>query len=627
MALHLNETQKSNLLQLFKHFTSQFPREELIKRYKQLDIAYNMEVDKEIAEEAKENKKEDEEYSERFTSIDLPIVRQQVQSEVPFMENIFLTDNPIFAVDKTELTGDMEIAADGINAKIMQDSQIAGWALQISDFILKCAKYNIGMMEISWSNKSFFKKRLSATSTELERASVEWDGNAIKSLDPYNTFFDTIVKPWEVATSGEFAGYVEKLSHTSLAALVASLINLQKSKEDEMYLDYSEELWKKTSSVVTSEFAFHEPSVIPQNDVSKGGWASMSTDAGLDVNKKDSDKFGKSGSYYELVTIYIRFVPISIGIKVSDDDATNFTPQIWKLLIVGGEHILAAIPEDNSHNLIPIAIAKPDLDNLGLQAKSSVECTISLQRLAGEFLQRRLASIDRNIGDMAIYDPQYIDGTTFTKRIPDRKIPVKSNFSKSSKSLADIYRSIGFTDSSQSLMQMEIPMLLELAQNTNLSNQARYGSFVKGNKTPDEVRQTLSNSEAPLLRRALQIENQAFYFIKVMLQHNYVDYAQLEEIAQPDGTSISFDPVTLLSTVIKFRLAGGLDPLSIAMHQGELSTVFEMAMQIPAINQRYDLLKIFQDTFYARGLNLAKYTIPLEQQTAEAVAGNGGAGV
>ena len=169
---------------------------------------------------------------------------------------------------------------------------------------------------------------------------------------------------------------------------------------------------------------------------------------------------------------------------------------------------------------------------------------------------------------------------------------------------------------------MELPFIMELAASTNLSNASRYGSFQKGNKTPDEVRQTMANSEAPLLRRALQLELQAFYYVKIMLQHNYVDYAQLESIAQPDGTVIEFDPHTLLSAVIKFKLAGGLDPLAVAMRQGELAAVFEMAQTIPIINQRYDLFKLFEDTFYARGLELAKYAVSPEQQAAEASAGN-----
>ena len=620
-SLKLTDAHKQNLLQLTKHFTASFPRDELIKRFEKLDEAYNMEVHKEVAKDAKKNKREDIEYSERFTETDLPIVRQQVQAEIPFMENIFLSDDPIFSVDRSSLNGDLEIAALGINAKIKQDSQVARWMLEMSDFILKGAKYNLAAMEVSWQTKSFFKKVRSGSSTELEESSVEWQGNSLKSLDPYNIFFDTSVPPHKLSDQGEFAGYVEKVSHTSLSSLVADLIVQQRDAEVPIYLDYGEDLWTSSLTSENSEFPYKEPSAVKENDVSKGGWATFSGDAGLNVNKEHEKKFGKSGTHYELLTVYLRFVPLSIGIKVSEVEEENFIPQIWKLYIVGGRHILAAVPANNSHNLLPIAVAKPDLDNLGLKSKSSVECTINVQKLAGEFLQRRIASIDRNIGDSAIFDPKYIDGSAFTKRVPDRKVPVKSSFGVSGKALNQVYMPLPFTDSTNGLLSQEIPFLMELAQGTNLTNNSRYGKFQKGNKTPDEFRATLANSEAPLLRRALQMELQAFYFVKVMLQHNYVDYGQLEGIEQPDGTTIEFDPATLLSTVIKFRLAGGLDPLAIAMKSGELATIFEMAQTVPIINQRYDLLKIFEDTFYARGLDLTKYAVPLEQQVAEENAG------
>lgn len=620
--LKLTDTHKQNLLNLVKYFANSYPRDSINSRLEQIDKAYNMETYQEVKADARVNKKEDAEFSDRFTEVDVPLVRKQVQSEIPFMENIFLTDNPIFSVDKSKLSGEMELAASGINSKISQDSQIARWELEISDFLLKCAKYNLGALEVSWKSKSFFRKRFSASSTNLQTTTVEWQGNAIKSIDPYNIFFDTNVNPWELASKGEFVGYVEKVSHTLLAEQVSELILLNKSGETQMFLDYSPELWTKSSAVSPNDFPFKSPEIIPANVAQPAGWATFSSEAGLQVDSKSTDKYGKSGTYYERMTVYVRFIPISVGLTVSEKEEDNFTPQIWKLIFIGGQHLLAAIPANNSHNLLPIALARPDYDNLGIQGKSSIECVVSMQKLAGEFMQRRIASIDRNIGDMAIIDGRYIDREVFEKRIPDRKVFTNSKFASSNKSINDIYRPIGFNDATGNLLHVELPFIMELAASTNLSNASRYGSFQKGNKTPDEVRQTMANSEAPLLRRALQLELQAFYYVKIMLQHNYVDYAQLESIAQPDGTVIEFDPHTLLSAVIKFKLAGGLDPLAVAMRQGELAAVFEMAQTIPIINQRYDLFKLFEDTFYARGLELAKYAVSPEQQAAEASAGN-----
>lgn len=619
--LILTEVQLENFKKLINHYAATFPRSDLRKRMETIDRAYNMELRREVKEEAQVAKADDVEHSDRFENIDLPIVRKQVSSEIPFMENIFLSDDPIFAVEKTELTGEDESAVIGINTKIKEDSQVAGWRFELTKFLLCAVKYNLAAAEISWDIKKIRKRRRSANSTDLEKASVEWQGNKITGLDPYNIFFDTSVAPWDVASKGEFAGYVERLSHTRLAETLASLIELQGTSSVPIYLNYPEEMWSKTVGTSNAgDLTFYQPDFLTQQDLQVGtDWQKeFMLAAGIEPSRSGK---GVTGTYYDVSTFYIKFIPYAMGLKVSGDEADNFVPQIWKITVVGGEHILAVIPVDNSHSLLPIVVTSPDIDNLGLQAKSSIGCIVGMQKLACEFMARRVAGIDRGIGDRAVVDPEYFAADAFSKRIPDQKIFVNSKFSRSNKSLAEVYRDIPYRDNTASLLQLEIPFLLNLSEETNLSNATRNGQFQKGNKTPDEVRQTLANSEAPLLRRAQQLELQAFYRIKFMLQYNYVDYAQLQEYGTGEN-KVRFDPQTLLSTALKFRLAGGLDPLSIAMRQGQLSQIFEMGMTVPIINQRYDLLKIFEDTYYATGLQLDRYRVPLDRQAAEAGAGN-----
>ena len=619
--LKLTEQQLENFIKLIRHYSTNFPREALRKRFEHVDKAYHMELQKDIKEESASTRSKDTEDSDRFTQFDLPIVRKQVQSELPFLENIFLSDDPIFAVERSELGEAEEGIITAINTKIKEDSQVAGWQMALSQFILSGVKYNLTAIEIDWGMKKIMQKRRTAEGTDLAEATVEWQGNRLTALDNYNLIFDTSVKPWEVAEKGEFAGVIERMSHTRLAELVGTLIQRQKGEDVETYVNYPEEMWRMTcNNAKESDLQYFQPDFITDDEGASSG-LDWNKDFNQAVGLDEESKKGQTGTYYDVLRIYVKFIPYAMGIKISDKEEDNFLPQTWLFRVVGGEHVLSVTPVTNSHGLIPVSIATPDLDNLGLQGKSSVSCTVAMQKLSSELLARRVAGIDRSIGDRAIYDSQFFDSNAFDKRIPDDKISVNSKFKASGKSLSDIYKDIPYRDSTAQLLSQDIPFVMDMAEQTNLSNASRHGQFQKGNKTPDEVRQTLSNSEAPLLRRALQLELQAFYYIKFMLQYNYIDYGDIQDYGEGEN-SIRFDPQTLLSTSLRFRLAGGLDPLSIAMRQGELSQLFEMAMTIPIISQRYDLTKIFEDVFYASGLKLDKYRIPMEQQQQEATAGN-----
>lgn len=628
------ESEQSAILELVRYFARTFPRTEMIDKYKEVDKAYHMEVHKEISAESGEMKNKDIETAGRFTHIDTPIVRKQVQSEVPFMENIFLSDDPIFTIAKSDLDADSEGTVLGLNSKLKVDSQVGNWQLELSRAILNGIKYNICAAEVFWDTKVVKRKaRTMESGAALTNKSVEWTGNKIRALDPYNLLFDTSVLPHEVPEDGEFLINIEAYSQTRLAKLIESIKQYQEANPSEVvYLDVSKGLWESRctehSSQSTQDNLWFEIPDITDNPNQGEKPLNWLQHAGYQDVGKVEEKVGLPGTSYVVTKAYLRVIPASLGISIAKDGeaGSDMMPQVWAVYIVGENHILAVIPETNSHGLIPVGLGTPDIDTLGIQGRHSVGCTVSLQKLVGEFLERRIASIDRNISDRAIVDGRYLDINKFKQRVPDAKFTPNSAFARSNKSVAELYYQIPFRDSTTDLLTREIPFISNLAEEANLSNASRYGQFQKGNKTPDEVRQTLANSEAPLLRRAQQFELQIFRIIKLIIQSNLLDFAEPEEM-DVGGETVRFDPETLLTKSLKFRLSGGLDPLSVAMRQGVLQEIFSFAQTAPVINSRYDLMKIFEDMYYAKGLDLNRYRITLEQQAAETNAGNGQSGI
>lgn len=634
MKLNLDEKQKATMLELVSYFARTFPRTEVIDKLKEVDKAYHMELHKEVQEESTRDKRENIEYSKRFTATDTPIVRKQVQAEVPFMENIFLSDDPIFSIAKIDIEAEDEASVTALNMKLKTDAQVGNWQLELARTILNGVKYNICAAEVHWHTKVVKRKaRTMESGAALTNKSVEWSGNKIKAIDPYNLLFDISVPPHEVPESGEFLMYIEAYSQTRLANLIETLRQYETANPSEpVYLDVSEELWKtnctENSTQDTKDNLWYEIPEITENPKQGDKPLNWLQHAGIqEVTEGSKNKVGLPGTTYIVTKAYLRVIPTSLGIKLAKDgeDGSDMLPQVWAVYIVGGTHVLAVVPETNSHGLIPVGIGTPDIDTLGIQGKHSVGCTVAIQKLIGEFLERRIASIDRTISDRAIIDTRYLDKEQFKLRVPDAKYAPNSSFKNSGKSISELYFRIPFEDATSELVSREIPFFSSLAEEANLSNASRYGQFQKGNKTPDEVRQTLANSEAPLLRRAQQLELQIFRIIKLIIQSNLLDFAEPEEL-QVGAQKVRFDPETLLTKSLKFRIAGGLDPLSIAMRQGVLQEIFSFAQTAPIVNQRYDLFKIFEDLYYAKGLDLERYRIPLEQQAAESNATSGQAG-
>src|SRR5690606_19784110 len=58
--------------------------------------------------------------------------------------------------------------------------------------------------------------------TDAELTEVIWEGNTIKCLDLYNTFWDIRVEPTKISEDGEFAGYNRMLSGIALIKLLQS---------------------------------------------------------------------------------------------------------------------------------------------------------------------------------------------------------------------------------------------------------------------------------------------------------------------------------------------------------------------------------------------------------------------
>ena len=155
-------------------------------------------------------------------NVTVPIVQPQVEAALAYLVNVFLTGYPIFGVagDPTK-----EDAALQIETIIAENSQRTGWAREIAMFFRDGLKYNLHALELEWvqTNVADVDTVVSGAGTTGKASSVIWQGNVIRRMDLYNTFWDPRVEPAKIHTDAEFAGYTKLVSKVKMKELMMSL--------------------------------------------------------------------------------------------------------------------------------------------------------------------------------------------------------------------------------------------------------------------------------------------------------------------------------------------------------------------------------------------------------------------
>jgi hypothetical protein len=71
-------------------------------------------------------------------------------------------------------------------------------------------KYNFHGVECEWQQKTVAAVETDPKFPNSAKPKQQlWQGNVMRRMDPYNTFFDPRVHPAEIHSEGEFAGYTE----------------------------------------------------------------------------------------------------------------------------------------------------------------------------------------------------------------------------------------------------------------------------------------------------------------------------------------------------------------------------------------------------------------------------------
>lgn len=536
----------------------------------------------------------------KIQDIVIPLVEPQTESALAYLTSVFLTGDPIFGVVSNRANMPQ---AKQMEAVVSENSVTGGWARHLLMFFQDGLKYNFSALEATWCTKKVFSLETDAAKgPNAQPKEIQWQGNAIKRLDPYNTLFDPRIKLTEQHEKAEFCGYVELHNRVSLADYIQSLpykMNVTKAFESSLQLSHGLTQLYYIPEVFTENLS---PATKMLGVVNWDVWAS--------AGKLDTKMQYKN--LYQLVTRYIRIVPRDFGLNVP----ANGSVQLWKIVTVNDAVIIYAERLSNAHNYLPMLFGQPIEDGLNLQTKSFAQKQIPLQDIASALANSKLAARRRLVADRGIYDPSRISAEHISSDNPTAKIPVRPT--AYGQDLAKAYYPIPFKDDQTTTLMQDVREVMGYSDYLSGQNKAQQGQFVKGNKTRSEYDDVQNKSSGRQRTMAIRLEHQVMVPLKTIIRFNILQYQPSGDVySYVEQAPVNVNPIDLRKSAIQFKISDGLDPSDKIMDGDILQTALQAVMQSPELNEEYDVGAIFGDLISIRSqFDMGQYKRTQQQMDA-----------
>jgi hypothetical protein len=581
-------------------------RAALRNRFEDIDKKYAREVDQTIDTQKAILCEQNGDVT-AIRNIEAPVILPKVEAAVVYQSSVFLQSPEVFAVvsdpEHTE-------ASEQMSALFEEHATRGGWVSEFIKFFRAGAKYNLTALECDWSrNRAVGFKNDARQSLGVNVSNFNWQGNKITAMDMYNTFFDTRVPPSKVATEGEFAGYINRISRVRLVTVMNELAD-----------DFIQANRQKALNSKTYNNLYFVPSInsnMRNLDTQTADNIDWEVVGGLAKKAIGQGQIYEFSGSYELVTCYVRLIPSDLGMA---GVAEPNTPQIWKFISVNNEVLISAKRMTNLHNYLPIVIAQTTEDNLDLQTKSLAENVAPLQSIVSGLFNSMMQARRRLVNDRAIYNPRLIDPKHLMEGSPTAKIPLRPSVSVTSDA-RQAYFPIPFQDSAMLNLQ-EMPQILQFADSVSGQNPARQGQFVKGNKTRTEYQSVLDNSNGRDQLTSMHYESRAFSIVKQILLSNVLQFQEKVDINSANQKKkIKIDPSVLRNANLVFKVSDGLTPAEKLMDSESLAVAFQTIQAVPSLAQEYRIGELFAYLMNIKGADIEEFQKSKEQLAYEQAVG------
>jgi hypothetical protein len=576
-----------------------------------IDLAYMRETDQ-TEEQWKAKKANQLGDPTKFQNITLPVIQPQVENAVTYQQSVFLTGYPMFsAVSVPEFASE----AAQMDTIIGEQQDKGNWVHECLMCIRDGLKYNLMAAEIDWQREITYSLTTDLgyqDGKEGKPTELLWEGNKIRRMDLYNTFWDTRVAPRDVAAKGEFAGFNELMSRVAFKAFALTLpvrINMNEALNSGFVAPIS-------TVGSAGSMGYYYPQLNPEATVNETmqlgmNWARW---AGFENSNNGQDRYK---DMYQVTTLYARILPSDFGFKGLPGQNT---PQVWKFIIVNSQVVIYCERLTNAHNLIPMVFSQPLDDGLAYQTKSFAKNVQPIQDITTALSNSSIASRRRAISDRMLYDPSRVSAAAINNDSPSAKIPVRP--SAYQQELSKAVYAIPFRDDQFQINMAEIQSYRAMANEISGLNPARQGQFVKGNKTLGEFDSVMGNANGRDQTLALTLEGNFFKPIKAILRSNILQYQGGTQLYNRDAEAmITIDPVALRKANLVMKVSDGLEPSSKLINADTLGSAVQLFSQNQAVGAEYNMGDMTAYLFQSAGLKLAPFKKSPQQIAYEQAVG------
>lgn len=532
----------------------------------------------------------------KLQNMQVPMVLESVENTAGFLTNIFLTEYPMFNFVSDPSQEDLALMW---NTLVGEDQIAYGWAGEFNQAFRNGAKYNFAPIEVEWCKRMKYKPVNGAHKNGVALQQMVYEGNRIRALDPYNLIYDPRVPIHKVHEDGEFVGYVEPMSRTKLKTFIASL------GDDRLRND------KKAFEAGEWGVQYYVPQINMGVMLKNKNWLQGSFDWTKWAFGGVTDHINYK-NMYSVCTLYARIMPFEFGIQAPKDQ----TPDIWKLIAVNGVLIYAQ-PMINAHDLLPIIIAQPKVDNLDHQTKSQAENQIPFQEMTSSLYNARLADARRRVMDRMIYNPLLIDPDHINSPNPSAKIPLRPT--AYGRKLEDAVYPIPYHGEASGMYLQDAQVVDGWSKRIDGRNNTSLGQYQKGNKLNDEFHETMANAGIMDRTQALMWEAYAMTPVKVIMKSNYLQMTpQGKKYNRVEKRSVAIDPVKLREAEVEFEVGDGLLPAQRLARTDVMQNFLQFIGANPRFAAGYDVTELTTYIMKVQGVDkLSQFEKSQEQQQFE----------
>lgn len=531
----------------------------------------------------------------------VPLLLSQVSSAQAKLANIFLTTAPIFSVVSPV---SMQSVAEQYTAIYEADINRYGWGQELNINFIDGLKYNLLANEVTWNielGPAPAPVENAGTQAQAETV-ITYQGNKLKRLDLYNTFFDMGCKPREIHKEGDYAGYIELWTATRLDRELNKL-GLTVAEQKVLYENIK---INQIRHYQTPNLSCGSQTVTPEESA---------IDFDLDDAEIRTSKRQPSGMY-EITTLYFRRIPEDL-LLTKNQIANLHTQSIFKALVVGGDVIIHFSQLDDDHGMLPIVFSQMIDEGLGLQTKSFTHSLEDLQRVATMLIQAEIKSNRRMLTDRAIYDPLIINKRDVNSPNATAKIPMRS--SAIGRSLTEAYYPIPYRDDALGTRIQQAANLLSFGDQISGLNPAMQGQFVKGNKTNDQFQESMASSGQRIMAMAMALKNNFITPIELITKANILQFQPADKALSTSlRREVTIQPEELKKLDAQFKIADGLLPADRIASSELITAAIQIIPTIPEMAMQYSVPRMITHMLSLRGLrNLDDYRLSPEEVQAK----------